>query len=158
MVDFSVKPIGEVCSIGNQTYIEIKEKYMPAVKALEGYSHINVLWWFSECDNIESRSLLEIKQPYKNAPEVMGIFATRSPERPNPIALTTTEIINIDFENRIIQVAFMDANDKSPILDIKPYTPSFDRVGSPKVPTWCNNWPKSTEASGYFNWESIFNF
>ena len=83
----------------------------------------------------------------------MGIFATRSPARPNPIALTTSEIINIDFNKGIIQVTSIDANDDTPVLDIKPYTPGFDRVETPGVPPWCSQWPRSTEASGCFHWE-----
>ena len=90
--------------------------------------------------------------------EVMGVFATRSPARPNPIALTTSEIINIDFTNGMIRVTFIDANDNTPVLDIKPYTPSFDRVETPGVPVWCSEWPKSTEASGCFDWGQVFNF
>ena len=158
MSNFSVQSIGKVCSNENGIFIEVDKKYIPALQALEGYSHINVLWWFSDCDNTESRSVLQAEQPYKGAPEVMGIFATRSPERPNPIALTTAELIRIDFEKGLIQVAFIDANDNTPILDIKPYTPSFDRVEIPGVPAWCSHWPKSTEESGCFNWGEVFNF
>ena len=69
----------------------------PALKELDGFSHINVLWWFSDFDNEDFRSVLETDQPYKKAPEKMGIFATRSPVRPNPIALSAVEIINIDY-------------------------------------------------------------
>ena len=58
----------------------------------------------------------------------MGVFATRSPARPNPIAMTASEVINIDFASGIIRVAFIDADEDTPVLDIKPYTPSFDRV------------------------------
>lgn len=158
MSNFSVQSIGKVCNNENGTFIEVDKEYIPALQALEGYSHINVLWWFSDCDNIGSRSVLQTEQPYKGAPEVMGTFATRSPERPNPIALTAARIIRIDFEKGIIQVAFIDANDNTPLLDIKPYTPSFDRVDTPDVPAWCSHWPKSTEESGYFNWEEVFNF
>lgn len=78
----------------------------------------------------------------------MGVFATRSPVRPNPIALTTSEIISIDFNKGIIRVTFIDANDNTPVLDLKPYTPSFDRVETPGIPAWCSEWPRSTEASG----------
>lgn len=158
MSNFSVQSIGKVCNSEKGMFIEVEKKYIPALQALEGYSHINVLWWFSDCDNAKSRSVLHTEQPYKGAPEVMGTFATRSPERPNPIALTAAEIICIDFEKGLIQVAFIDANDNTPILDIKPYTPSFDRVDTPGVPAWCSHWPKSTEESGHFNWEEVFNF
>lgn len=54
--------------------------------------------------------------------------------------------------------ALIDANDNTPVLDIKPHTPSFGRVETPGVPVWCNEWPRSTEASGCFYWEQVFNF
>jgi hypothetical protein len=44
------------------------------------------------------------------------------------------------------------------VLDLKPYTPSIDRVESPSVPEWCDHWPKSYEESGGFDWEAEFNF
>lgn len=88
----------------------------------------------------------------------MGIFATRSPIRPNPIALSVVEIIAIDYENGIIQIAYVDANDQTPLLDMKPYTPSLDRVEVPSVPAWCSHWPKSIEASAHFDWGKEFNF
>ena len=158
MNNFEVFPIGKICNSENGTFIEIEPKYIPALKALEGFSHINVIWWFSDFDNEESRSTLQTLQPYKKAPTTMGVVATRSPVRPNPIALTTVEIIKIDFEKGMIQITFIDANDNTPLLDIKPYTPSFDRVETPGVPDWCSDWPKSSEESGSFNWEQVFNF
>lgn len=88
----------------------------------------------------------------------MGIFATRSPVRPNPIALSTAEIIGIDYQNGIVQIAYIDANDNTPLLDIKPYTPSLDRVETPGVPAWCSHWPQSLEESASFAWENEFNF
>ena len=158
MSNFTINSIGEICNNEDGTFIQLDKKYIPALQALDGFSHINVLWWFDGCDNEEMRSILEAQQPYKNAPEIMGIFATRSPMRPNPIALTAVEIINIDYEQGKIQITFIDANDGSPVLDIKPYTPSLDRVETPGVPAWCSEWPKSTEESGYFDWEKVFNF
>lgn len=52
----------------------------------------------------------------------------------------------------------MDCHDNTPILDIKPYTPSFDRVENPSVPSWCAHWPGSIEESALFEWENEFNF
>lgn len=158
MDNFNVFPIGKIHSNNNGTYIEVDEKYIPALQALDGFSHINVLWWFSDFDTSEYREILQAEQPYKEAPKTMGIFATRSPIRPNPIALTAVEIIGIDYEKGIIQITFIDANDGTPVLDIKPYTPSLDRVKSPGVPAWCSEWPKSIEESGAFEWEKVFNF
>lgn len=158
MSSYSVHSIGEICINEGVTFIKVDEKYIPALQGLEGFSHINVIWYFSGCDDGQSRSTLEMDQPYKGAPEIMGTFATRSPLRPNPIALTAAEIIHIDFEQGIIQVTFIDADNNTPVLDLKPYTPSFDRVETPGVPAWCSGWPKSTEESGIFDWEDVFNF
>ena len=138
--------------------MEVDRKYIPALLELDGFSYINVLWWCHECDTDEARSILETEAPYKKAPDVMGIFATRSPMRPNPIALTAAPVICIDHEGGRIHLAYIDAVDGTPVLDIKPYTPSIDRVEEPAVPDWCCHWPKNTETSGDFNWAAEFNF
>jgi tRNA-Thr(GGU) m(6)t(6)A37 methyltransferase TsaA len=158
MDSFSIKPIGKITVNENGTFIKLKQKYIPALQALDGFSHLHVIWWFSDLDNEDVRSILQMPQPYKKAPKIMGTFATRSPIRPNPIALTTVQIMNIDIQNGMIQVAYIDANDNSPILDLKPYTASLDRVEHPGVPEWCSHWPKSVEESGHFDWESEFTF
>ena len=158
MTTFQVHPIGTIHSTETESFIRLDPQYLPALQALEGFSHLEILWWFSDFDNREARSVLEVEQPYKKSPEIMGIFATRSPIRPNPIALTPVEVLHIDHQNGIIQIAYIDANDNTPLLDIKPYTPSFDRVENPSVPAWCSHWPKSLEQSGEFNWENEFNF
>lgn len=119
---------------------------------------MQVLWWFDQCDNDSSRNNLVEEKPYKNGPDVLGTFATRSPERPNPIAVTNVSVLNVDAENGIIRVPYFDAFPGTPILDIKPYTPSIDRVESVPVPKWCEDWPKSVETSGDFDWSAVFNF
>ena len=157
-MSYQLKAIGKVKNDETGAFIQLEPEYIPRLQALEGFSHINVVWWFSDCDNEKDRKELQTEQPYKGALEIMGVFATRSPARPNPIALTAAEVIGIDYDNGIIRVTFIDANNDTPVLDIKPYTPSFDRVEIPSVPAWCSEWPKSTEASGYFDWGQIFNF
>lgn len=157
-MNYQIKAIGKVKNDENGAFIQLEPEYIQGLQGLEGFSHINVIWWFSDCDTEAERAKLRNEQPYKGTPEIMGVFATRSPARPNPIALTASEVINIDFNSGIIQVTFIDASDNTPVLDIKPYTPSFDRVETPGVPAWCSDWPKSTEASGYFDWEQVFNF
>jgi tRNA-Thr(GGU) m(6)t(6)A37 methyltransferase TsaA len=158
MNQFQVRPIGKIRICDEGMFADVDKHYIPALKELNGFSHLNIFWWFSDCDNEKSRNVLDIQSPYKNAPAVMGTFATRSPERPNPIALSTAQIIRIDDDHGIIQLAYIDANDGSPIIDLKPYTPSLDRVEIPGVPEWCSHWPKSLEESGEFDWESVFNF
>ncbi len=86
------------------------------------------------------------------------MFSMRSPVRPNPIALSIIDIISIDYENGLIETSYIDAFEGSDILDMKPYTPSVDRVENPTVPHWCSHWPRSVEESEGFNWGSEFNF
>lgn len=158
MTSFKLHPIGTIHNNGEEMFITLDPEYIPALQALDGFSHIEVLWWFSDFDTDEARAVLEAEQPYKKCPPVMGIFATRSPVRPNPIALTTAPVTYIDHENGVIHIAYIDANDNTPVLDIKPYTPSMDRIESPTVPDWCSHWPKSLEESAEFPWENEFNF
>jgi len=158
MSELLIKPIGKVLVNETSMSIKLDTKYIVALKGLEGYSHLNVLWWFDGYDNEQWRNKLEASPPYKNAPVGIGTFATRSPKRPNPIALSVSQIINIDYENGIINLVNIDAYDNSPVLDLKPYSPSSDRVKNPLVPEWCNHWPKSIEESADFDWisERIF--
>ncbi|MGI6152916.1 MAG: SAM-dependent methyltransferase [Christensenellaceae bacterium] len=155
---FTVKQIGIIRTGAEDAKIILDRAFAPALAGLDGFSHLNLLWWFSECDDNASRNALQEKTPYKKAPAVLGTFATRSPRRPNPLALFCVEICYIDMENAVIGITYTDAADGSPVLDIKPYTPSLDRVGSPEVPAWCAHWPQSMEDSGSFDWAQEFNF
>ena len=158
MQRFTLTPVGRIEIREEGMFVRLEPEYAPALEGLSGFSHINVLWWFHEFDAADCRKVLTAPQPYRNAPEMMGIFATRSPVRPNPIALSTAEILAMDMEKGLIQLAYIDAHDGSPVLDIKPYTPSLDRVLEPQVPGWCAHWPKSLEDSASFDWSGEFNF
>lgn len=155
---YQLSPIGKAIVNNGRFGIEIDQKYRMAIEGLEGFSHIQVIWWFSACDNDTSRNRFVLPKPYRTAPDTLGVFSTRTPERPNPIAVSTAYITSIDSENGIIILAWLDAFDGSPVLDIKPYTPSMDRVEVPEVPEWCRHWPRSIETSGDFDWEYEFHF
>ena len=154
----NLKEIGRIKTEGDEMFLEVNEEYRKGLKGLEGYSNIDVIWWFDKCDDEKSRQVLEINKPYKKAPDVLGVFATRSPERPNLIALSITGITHIDYDMGRIYIAYIDAMNNSIILDLKPYTPSIERVEKPEVPSWCSHWPKSYETSGDFDWENEFLF
>ena len=158
MQKFTVNTIGKISINNEEMLIKLEPQYIPALQALNGFSHINVIWWFNHLDNEKARKILELPKPYKKSPEIMGTFAIRSPMRPNPIALTAVQVLNIDFNTGIIQIDYIDAENDSPVLDIKPYTPSLDRIENPKVPEWCSHWPKSLEESANFDWQNEFNF
>lgn len=154
----SVKQIGAVHCGENGYSIVLKPEYAAGLSGLEGYGHIQVVWWCDGCDDERSRAKLTISKPYTNGPETLGVFATRSPERPNPIAISAAQVTYIDAPRGVVGLAWTDANDGTPVLDIKPYVPSVDRVGNPTVPGWCSHWPKSAEESGDFDWASEFTF
>ncbi len=98
-----------------------------AVKGLEGYSHIWLLWYFSLSDN--DGWLPMVRPPRLGGKIRMGVFATRSPNRPNPIGLSSVELSGIEYTSEfgpVLHVKGADMVDKTPIFDIKPYVPLSD--------------------------------
>ena len=152
----TLDPIGRIRADAEGFFLEIYPAYRAGLKGLEGFSHLNVLWWFGACDTPASRACLEEAKPYRRGPECLGVFATRSPRRPNPIASTPIYVQDLDIEEGLIRTPFIDAEDLSPVLDIKPYHPSLDRVREASVPGWCRHWPLCYEDSGRFDWAAEF--
>ncbi len=148
--EFILHSIGKVSSNEKemQFSIEINESYRDGLIELDKYTHVHIFWWAQENDNLKSRSNLVEKEfpPFygKNTPN-MGVFATRSPFRPNPIAVTACPIISVDQQNGIIKVPYIDAFDKTPVIDIKPYIPMSDVIEQAKCPPYLEHWPKSYE-------------
>jgi tRNA (adenine37-N6)-methyltransferase len=79
-----------------------------------------------------------------------GVFANRSQARPNPIAITTAYLINVDQESGQVDLAYIDAFKGTPLLDIKPYLPMSDRVMSAEYPDWMKEFPESMEEAADF--------
>ncbi len=130
---------------GNAPYIDIRSEFWDATLNLEKFSHIIVLWWITDFDNKDDRLNIQGVPPVENA-ELSGIFATRSPRRPTPIGHTICSIVEIDHESHRIVVDHMDAFDDTPVIDIKPYLPSSDRVDSAVTPDWFkDNVPRYTK-------------
>jgi len=99
---------------------------------------------------------MECQKPYRKGPDLLGIFSTRSPMRPNPIALSVAAVVGVDMEQGLIRLAYIDAEDGTPVLDIKPYLPCSDRVSRVQTPGWCSHWPQSMEGSATFDWPAEF--
>lgn len=158
MNNIEIFPIGKIENNENSVRIVLDQKYAKGLKGLEGYSHIQILWWANECDNDKDRNTILEKKPYTKGPEELGVFALRSPERPNPIAVSNVDIAYVDTENGIVGLYYVDAFDGTKVIDLKPYTPSIDRIENPKTPGWCRHWPNSFEESENFDWEAEFNF
>jgi len=135
-LSYTVKPIGHVKKIGNQNYLDINEEYWEATTHLDLFSHAIVLWWIDGRDTPENRQTVLSNPPKNKGPVPSGVFSCRSPSRPNPIGHTIVKIINVDEENKQILIDHMDANDGTPIIDIKPYLPSSDKVDNARVAPW----------------------
>lgn len=95
--------------------IEVIEKYRDGLKDLEGFSHIILIFAFHLS---QARGNLFAHPPYDK--KKRGVFATRSPHRPNPIGMTIVRLLKI--EKNIIFVSGIDMLEGTPVLDIKPYT------------------------------------
>ncbi|MBN1991694.1 MAG: SAM-dependent methyltransferase [Anaerolineae bacterium] len=138
---FNISPIGYVRRNNGKTFLEILEPYVPALKELEHFSHVQVFWWFSEFDDDMFRQVTQSDQAPYEAP-VLGVFACRSPVRPNPLALTTAQILKVDHQQGLVEIANIEAFDGTPLLDLKAYIPMNDRVQQVSVPPWCADWPE----------------
>ena len=151
---YEVKTLGSVKQDEKGFFLEIDKEYQKALLNIEGFSHLNVLWWATEFDDETYRSFTVSKKPYKKGPDQLGMFATRSPIRPNPICLSIVQVLFIE-ENKVY-VPYIDAYVDTPIIDIKPYHMCTDKLEQAQVPKWCQHWPKCYEDSGQFDWESEF--
>ena len=158
MNEIRIYPIGKIENKEGNVCVKLDPKYAGGLKGLDGYSHVQILWWANGCDNEKDRSVLTEKKPYTKGPDELGVFALRSPERPNPIAVSNADIAYVDVENGIVGLYYVDAFDGTQVLDLKPYTPSIDRIENPRTPDWCGHWPKSYEESGNFDWADEFYF
>jgi len=152
---FQLRPIGRVTTDDGFSLL-IDEPYREALIGLEGFSHINVLWWFDQLDSPEYRAVTTSERPYRGAPDRLGIFATRSPVRPNPLALTAVPVLALDVEAGQVRIPYIDAEPGTPVLDIKPYHPAVDRIREVSVPEWCATWPEWYEDSMTFDWGAVF--
>ena len=105
-----------------------------ALRGLEGFSHLWIMWIFSE--NIRSTWSPTVRPPRLGGNKRMGVFATRSPFRPNPLGLSSVKLKKVEFTERnapVITVLGADLMDGTPIYDIKPYIPFTDAHAGAKA-------------------------
>jgi len=117
--DLDGMPIQPVGARGIKGEIKLNKKYKDGLKDLEGFSHIILIYFF----HLSSGYSLEVK-PFLDT-EKRGIFATRAPKRPNPIGVSVVRLEKI--EGTKIYISDVDIADGTPLLDIKPYIPNFDK-------------------------------
>ncbi|QDZ22565.1 TsaA-like domain-containing protein [Chloropicon primus] len=116
-----------------------------SLSGLEGFSHVWLLWAFHNYKSKKDRSP-RVKPPRLGG-QSLGVFACRSPKRPNKIGMSACRIERIDEENGTLLVSGHDLLDGTPILDLKPYIPQYDSFPDAKVPDWVNQ-PKSLNRAG----------
>ncbi len=143
-MEFTIKPIAHIKSdfsskfgiprqsgLIDELEAEIvfeKEYSVPeAFRGLEGYSHLWILWQFSEC--AEKEWSPTVRPPRLGGNKRMGVFASRSPFRPNSIGLSCVKLISVEETEEygvVLKVSGADLLDGTPIIDIKPYLPYVD--------------------------------
>lgn len=155
--EFQIVPVGYIKNINNKFAIVIDEKYRPGLINIEGFSHLQLVWWGHLTDDAKSRERIVTENLFKKAPETIGVFSTRAPARPNPILISTIKVDEIDVEKGIVYTPFIDAEPGTLVLDIKPYFP-MERVNHCKVPEWFEHWPKWAEDTKDFVWKDEINF
>ncbi len=124
----------------DRMYLKIKPPNRKGLVALQDFSHLILLYWADQAEEPDYRNVVFIdQQMYRHAPEQMGVFATRSAYWPNPILSYTVKPLKIDWQQGIIDLSYIDTLNGTPLLDIKPYTPSIDRVATYQSPDWCSH-------------------
>lgn len=122
-------PIQPTGAAGIRGTIEIFPDFAEGLTALDGFSHLILLYHFHQTKKVQL-----LVTPFLDS-QPHGIFATRAPNRPNPIGLSVVKLVHI--EDNIIDIENVDVLDGTPLLDIKPYVPEFDHYSSAQI-GWLN--------------------
>lgn len=139
--EIALKPIGVVktTAVGDEvkdktriSQIIVHKEFTEAIEGLDEFSHLFVLFWLHQIPS-EQRKILKVHPRGRNDMPLLGIFATRTMLRPNPIGLTLVKLIKA--EDNILTVQGLDAFNDTPVLDIKPFD-SWDTTKNIKVPDW----------------------
>ncbi len=116
--DIKGMPIQPLAAEGVKGHIELFPKYIEGLTDLAGFSHITLLYQLHKINGYDL-----IVKPFMDNKE-HGIFATKSPKRPNAIGLSTVKLLGI--ENNVIHIEMVDMLNGTPLIDIKPFYSKFD--------------------------------
>lgn len=117
----------------NRSIIEVLPEYEALLDGLDAFSHIIIVFWPHLLPDKQRHIEKVHPRGWKDLP-LQGIFATRSPARPNPILFSTVALV--EHEGRHLHVKGLDAMDKTPVIDIKPVVKPNDIKGPFRVPAW----------------------
>lgn len=124
--DLDSVPVTNIGGKDIRGQIIMQSKYSAGLRDLEGFSHLILLYNFHM-----SKGYTLTTKPFMEDQE-RGLFATRSPKRPNPIGLTVVRLESIEGRN-ILNILDVDMIDGTPLLDIKPYIPKLDARDTDKI-------------------------
>lgn len=113
--------------------IHIRPELTNGLTGIEQFSHLLVVFWMHRAVFDPAGDLVRRPRGRDDMP-LLGIFAQRAKHRPNPIGITTVQLLGRT-EN-ILTVRGLDAIDGTPVIDIKPYVPQFDRADEATIPAW----------------------
>ncbi|MFW9879994.1 MAG: tRNA (N6-threonylcarbamoyladenosine(37)-N6)-methyltransferase TrmO [Candidatus Thorarchaeota archaeon] len=113
--------------------IIINKEYVDCLDGIEDFSHLVILFWTHKVPN-NARQIKKVHPAGLKQMPIKGIFATRSPVRPNPICKTTVKLI--ERKGATLLVEGLDAIDNTPIIDIKPHVPFYDSPLNVKLAEW----------------------
>ncbi len=137
-----LRPIGLVHKEKAQTSLILNKEFEPALLGLDGFSHVWVLWWFDRNDTPKKRSTLQVHPRRDRTNPLTGVFACRSPARPNLIAVSLCRVVSV--KGNVVEIDKIDAFSNTPILDLKPYIPGYDSAQA-SVPDWLKHPKESVE-------------
>jgi len=112
--------------------IVFNEDYTEALEGIEEFSHLFVLFWLNKVSE-QDRKKLKAHPCGRNTIPLLGLFATCTPHRPNPIGLTRVKLLNV--QRNVITVQGLDAFDGTPVLDIKPFD-HWTKTEDFRIPDW----------------------
>ena len=118
-------PIQPSGAVGTTGRVELDQAFAPALDDLDGFSHIFLLYHFHL-----SGAYVDKVVPFLDD-TARGLFATRAPARPNPIGLSVVRLDRI--QGATLHVLDIDVVDRTPLLDIKPYVPAFDKRAADRI-------------------------
>jgi tRNA-Thr(GGU) m(6)t(6)A37 methyltransferase TsaA len=116
--------------------IIIKEEYIDCLQGIEDFSHLVILFWTHKTPE-QARHIKKVHPAGLRKMPIKGIFATRSPVRPNPICKTTVKLL--ERKGNTLIVEGLDAIDNTPVIDIKPHLPFYDSPLNIKLADWMYN-------------------
>lgn len=119
------KNIGRARETGQSAHIELAQGYAAGLEGLSVGQPIVLLYWMTEAH----RNIVVQRPRHTNGPR--GVFALRSPARPNPIAMSTVRITSLDIEKGHIGIDAIDVYDGTPLIDLKPWLETVDIPPSP---------------------------